>query len=1004
MELLTENEIRACEGVSLRLNHRVSRGEVLTVADLAGELDRTLKFLEELHLSTEERTRLLRFLETRYIVSQGAGSGGGELMDSRIPEWVPAAKPAASWPFWYRYERLLRSRLSPSALQELDSYTDRVLGKLGNPKVLPEGHPESWDVRGMVAGHVQSGKTSNYIGLICKAADAGYKLIVVLTGIHENLRVQTQERVDEGFIGKSARGNPRDPQHEPIGVGRINVPGCPAPPIAFWGTTQMPGGDFRTGSMTSFGVELRPDLPPVVLVVKKHASVLRRLVKWAVGAMEPDLPGKTGKYEDRLHDVPHFYRKGSPLLVIDDEADQASVDTVAGNIDDLGAANPDHDPTSINRLIRSLLRCFDRSGYVGYTATPFANILIHDGGFAKTHGDDLFPRDFIVNLPTPPSYVGPMAIFGRRAEEAGQGPLVDGLESVLVEEVRDHARNPDDIRETQGWMPPVHQQGHGIEGDLPASLRQAITDWTLAGGGMVCRGRDSEHHSMLIHVTRFQMVMDRLTERVNDYWDEWSQRVMNGDPTAMEELQGRWESSHPPAREAVLAARPHEATLLPDVSWSDLVAPDGSGRSALQRAVEGVRVLQVHGGTNGKPLEYRRGQQLKVIAVGGNKLSRGLTLENLTVSYFLRTTRMYDTLMQMGRWFGYRQGLLDLCRLYMPRDLRNWFEHMTDATEELREEFERMAAQGATPRAFGLRVRSHPVMTVTSSVKMRHGTRIQVSFSDSRPETVVFATERGAIERNWKRLKDTVEVLGAPAETHPRRARPDGRNATYRGFLWNGVGVARVAEFLKGLVTPEVATIAHGPRVAQYIERLAGRGELTEWTVFLRHNPDWESPDALPHGIRVGRSRRGRNPVERRPGLRGRLQGDTFATKILIDPEYESVDMDPGEYQRAIEERSRATGKPADHPLGYVRLSRPPQRGLLLIYCVQPYDGGYTSPAPGAEDVTIQLEPDTPLVGFAVSFPSSDSGERVEYIVGNVYLTEEIGRMRECEDREAMDA
>ncbi|MEP7121718.1 MAG: Z1 domain-containing protein [Byssovorax sp.] len=1004
MDLITVNEVSACETASQRLDRRVSGGDTLKIEDVVSELQKALNFLE-IDISTDERVRAQRYLETRYIVSQGPGENGGELKDSNIPDWTPRSKPSAEWPFWYRYQKLLKSRVAPTVLQDLDAYTDRILTRLGNPRLEPTGHPDQWDVRGMVAGHVQSGKTSNYIGLICKAADAGYKFIVVLTGIHENLRVQTQERIDEGFIGKKAAGNPKDP-HEATGVGRIPIPGVKLPPLAFWGTTQSPGGDFRDANLKGFGVDIRPDLPPVILVVKKNASVLRRLLKWVVGEREQDLPGKLGAYEDRLADVPHFYRTECPLLIIDDEADQASVDTAKGNIDDSGDANPDHDPTSINRLIRSILRCFDRSAYVGYTATPFANILIHDGGVTKTHGDDLFPRNFIINLPTSPTYVGPAAIFGHRSEEDGEHRVVDGLETVLLVEVKDHAANPYDIREKTGWMPPVHGQDHSFpqNAPLPASLTQAILDWTIAGAGLVCRGRGHEHHSMLIHVTRFQHVMDRLTTRVDAYWDDWAARVSNGDPIALRAIRERWDTSFPAAHAAVCKARPHEQSLLTPLTWGDLNAPDADGRTPLQRAVDGVKVIQVHGGATGKPLDYRKGHQLKVIAIGGNKLSRGLTLENLTVSYFLRTSRMYDTLMQMGRWFGYRPGVLDLCRLYMPPDLRAWFEHMADATEELRGEFERMAAQGATPRDFGLRVRSHPVMTVTSNVKMRNGSKILVTFSDTRPESIVFDATPAAITNNWTALEKLVEALGSPDAINPQRGRPGGVDETYRGFLWEKVDALKVIRFLAGLVTPSVATVAHGPRVSQFIEKLTRAGELKEWTIFLRNNQDSTlTLDSLPHGIKVGRSRRLRNPPEKDGKLRGLLRGSTFATKILIDSDYETLDIDAEGYAAALAKKREATKKDAARPGGYVRLIRPSTRGLLLLYNVQPYDPEIRS-KPELVEQNITLNPDLPLVGFAVSFPRSEKSERVEYVVGNVYLNEEVQKMRSYEDQEEQDA
>jgi hypothetical protein len=365
---------------------------------------------------------------------------------------------------------------------------------------------------------------------------------------------------------------------------------------------------------------------------------------------------------------------------------------------------------------------------------------------------------------------------------------------------------------------------------------------------------------------------------------------------------------------------------------------------------------------------------------------------------------MYDTLMQMGRWFGYRPGVLDLCRLYMPHELRTWFEHMADATEELREEFERMAAQGADPSAFGLRVRSHPVMTVTSGVKMRHGSKILVSFSDTRPESVAFDVTPDAIASNWAALGRLVESLGKPDETNPKRDRPGG-TLTYRGYLWKNVGAKEVVAFLRDLKTPATAIVAHGPRVSQYISKLADTGELIEWTVFLRNPNESDRSDMLPHELKVGRSKRLRNPEELRQERRGKLDGDTFSTKVLIDSDYETIDIDLEHYEKALEKKRKADNDNPNptQPGGYVRSERPPRQGLLLLYNVQPYDPKPRS-APALTEKTIGLVPDLPLVGFAVSFPRSEKSEKIEYVVGNVYLNAEVEQMRQDEDVEEQDA
>jgi len=991
---------------------RLREGDSLT-PELIREVVRGAPAMTGVDLDDAQVIRVVRNLEEVFIALTDVDAPGAILEAREIPAWVPASKPAVKWRFWYRYHQFLMQagKISPRDIQELHGYTDQILDHIGNPagtSLDGQPHPATWSIRGMVFGSVQSGKTSNYSGLICKAADAGYKVIVVLTGMHEDLRTQTQERIDENFIGHRSLGDPGKGAHQRVGVGKIRVPGA-ADPTVYWATHRNRGGDF--GSRRQIGMTLAPDAPTLILVVKKNAHVLRHLLSWIVG--DGLINTGPGHIEERLMPVPQYYAHAAcPLLIIDDEADQASVDTARGAIDDGGAANDAHDPKTINRLIRAILRCFPRSSYVGYTATPFANILIHEDGFSQQYGQDLFPRHFIISLPRPKAYVGPATIFGRADElddaagdalegdgDPGEGAERRGLPD-LIRIVEDHATPPDDLRAREGWMPPLHWTDHRV-GPLPDSVTAAIRDFTLAGAALAARGMGKRHHSMLIHVTRFQNVMNELHQRVNAHWQEWSTQVLNGDPVALTALKRRWNDSFLASNAAVRRKRPWEQGIEP-IPWETLITPERDGsRSPLQTAVDGVEVMQIHGGRQGQQLDYRSGQ-LKVIAIGGGKLSRGLTLENLTVSYFLRTSRMYDSLMQMGRWFGYRPGYLDLCRLYLQEDLFQWFQHMTDASEELRGELERMQARNATPQEYGLRVRSHPVMQVTSSVKMQNATQMRVGFSNTRPETISFITKPAVIRGNFKALSSLIKEMG-PGARDPVLERPDARNEddrvreqTYLGWQWEHVPAPRVIRFLRSMMTSETATVANASRVAQYIEQLTTHDELTEWTVFLRSNPRSERTDTLPHAVTPGRSRRGRSPTQNDPERRGLLPGGEFAIKVLIDSDYETVDIDLAGYREALEEKRRASRRAGreqapTRPGGAVRDVRPPERGLLLLYTVQPYDPADTKR--GFERTDILTDPDLPLVGFAISFPRSgrpDDETAVSYTVNNVYREMEI--------------
>src|SRR6185436_9692546 len=224
--------------------------------------------------------------------------------------------------------------------------------------------------------------------------------------------------------------------------------------------------------------------------------------------------------------------------------------------------------------------------------------------------------------------------------------------------------------------------------------------------------------------------------------------------------------------------------------WADV-------ETALPDAIADVEVRMING-TAKDALDYadQNGAALKVIAIGGDKLSRGLTLEGLCVSYFLRASKMYDTLMQMGRWFGYRPGYLDLCRLYTTSELVEWFGHIADAGEELRQEFDLMAESGATPREYGLKVQSHPVLMVTSQLKMRTARNLMVSFSGRLVETVSLYRDQKVLDGNLEAARRLLLSLKDPSEKNPIRMR-NGSRQEWKGFLWNGAPASEVINFLR---------------------------------------------------------------------------------------------------------------------------------------------------------------------------------------------------------------
>ncbi|QSX74604.1 Z1 domain-containing protein [Lysobacter arenosi] len=896
-----------------------------------------------------DRAELQRVLEERFTVYMPPalildGDDGHE-------DWLDQKRPEISWKFWDRYKLHISPKMPAMSFDlGVDRVTSDVLSRLEDPE-----RPGMWDRRGLVVGHVQSGKTANYTGLIAKAADAGYKVIIVLTGMHESLRCQTQIRLDEGFLGRKSQPRGSGAQSfVPTGVGLLD------PSVrANTGTSRFQGGDFNAAVAAQFGIS--PGGLPLLFVVKKNSSVLKNIISWITTAAVAHDPETGRKF------VP-----GVPVLVVDDEADQASVDTGRQKFDEYGQPDPEHNPKTINRQIRQILRLFERVAYVGYTATPFANIFIHDKGSTPDHGDDLFPRSFIVNIPHPDNYVGPAKVFGLDNDpEVG---LV-GVEALpLVRTVSDHA-DTDDDEETEGWMPPrqhaktAHIPLYDGESRVPPSLREAILSFLLAATVRSVRALAPAHNSMLIHVTRFTDVQKRVAVQVETELKDTVRRLVYGDgsrtPSIVDEMRGLWELSEGSFIETNLGCARILGSDVPDLpSWDEVQA-------ALPQLAKSVRVKIINGEA-ADILDYEEHKEgLNVIAIGGDKLSRGLTLEGLSVSYFLRSSKMYDTLMQMGRWFGYRDGYVDVCRLYIPSELIEWFGHIAMASEELRVEFEKMVANNGTPTEYGLKVRAHPVLLVTSAVKMANGTTMKLSFSGDVAETIIFDRNPDWLDRNRETTEAWLDGLCT---------RASGTKAG--GYIWNDVTSGEVLQLLKssGYRTHKDARRADAAILARYIEAQVAIGELTDWTVKLCSSGLSDAKSSAVCGKAVGLIRRQPFPV--------RQQRDRYTIRRLVSPSDERTGIGTVQLDDALAstrerwfrkpEKERDGKQPPDNAGGReIRAVRGKNNGLLLLYPLNSAELGSPQPERGV------------VMGLAISFPASDTAKEITYRVNKVYGRED---------------
>jgi hypothetical protein len=424
-------------------------------------------------------------------------------------------------------------------------------------------------------------------------------------------------------------------------------------------------------------------------------------------------------------------------------------------------------------------------------------------------------------------------------------------------------------------------------------------------------------------------------------------------------------------------------------SWGDVLG-------ALPDVLQDIEVRSING-TAKDALDYATpGAALKVIAVGGDKLARGLTLEGLCVSYFVRTSKMYDTLMQMGRWFGYRPGYLDLCRLYTSPDLVRWFAHIADASEELREEFDFMADAKLTPEQYGLKVMSHEVLTVTSPLKMRNAQTLSLSYSGTRPQTILFHRDSEIQQRNLDATDALIAALGDNWSRDPKYRRDGDQDSWPGARLWRDVDVSKVLSFLGAYTTHPSASSAKAELLSEFIVKMTDIGQLTKWSVALLGGGSGEGdPHTFPGGS-PSTSYSIRKTDD--PEDESKVDPKIFAIGVLTDPKDEGIDLEDDAWRKALALTRSASKRDPGNPPGFpsgkgIRQARKElggetDRGLLLLYPLTPY---FYKDKGRVRDRLIVSGWSKPIMAFAIAFPSSDKAITVEYQVNYLYWLQEYG-------------
>ena len=824
--------------------------------------------------------------------------------DKKSNLWLYKRKDDTPHAFFQRYKNYLRDDgFSLSVIDKIETICEKVLAYCADPLSGCEERK-----KGMVVGDVQSGKTANYLALINMAYDYGYKIVVLLAGMTDSLRLQTQKRTDIGVIGavSDTIGN----EIEYCGVG---LPNKEYYVIPFTNREN----DFAKFIQKNLNAAINDFKKPVILVVKKNKNILESVM-------------------ERLGPALQQYGSNS-LLIIDDEADNASINT----------AKPDKNPTAINRCIRGIFNNFPIVSYVGFTATPFANIFINPFD-DDPDNRDLFPEDFIVQLNAPDNYFGGRKVFSKEG---------------LARPIR--IINEDE----QNFLPVKHQKDSEYPG-LCESLKEAIHCFLINNVIRTLRGQGTKHRSMLINISVYNMMQDRIKDCVANYVMKLSQIIEQDSLYSKErfikneeikKIYDLFENSdfYKQIREGNA-----EKSIKP-VTWEEI-------QSGMYDEVTKIQTVVINKKEARFDYEDYDGIGARVIAIGGYVLSRGLTLEGLCVSYYSRNSTTYDTALQMCRWFGYRPGYEDLCRVYLSQINVESFNAVLDAVEDLKEQFAEMDIQDKKPKDFGLMVRESPdtletTLIVTARNKLRNSEEIvyHLNYGGTYADTSKLSKDPAVNKHNLNAFTQFASKL------HFRKIN--------NRFMAQNVSKKDVAEFIKKLKIPYVNKKFDTEGLSEYIEH---SDVFDQWDVVVATGESKEIPCFMDiFGPAVTRSFHVKETDSyiRIGGYNNRvLDPNIFDSGLWLSKEAKAQKLK----SKPPTIRGDATDLSA---LDYLELRDKP---ILVIY---PLDLKTKSDANTSEAVKKEIKEafaGEALLAFAIGFPTKESKKKLNYRVNKIKIKE----------------
>ena len=912
---------------------------------------------------------------------------------------------------------------------------------MGDPKAR-----EEFFVKGLVVGSVQAGKTQNFNAVINRAIDSGYGLIIVLVGLMEDLRNQTQLRIENDVVGEGLDIDTNALVKKGVGIIRRfgNLGDKSVTQII---SVTSAKSDFKK-SLLDADFSLNHTN---ILVCKKNVSVLRNLIVWLHDYLEEN--------KDQ-HDI--------PLLVLDDEADNASLNNE-------GKRGREY-ASKINGHIRALLALFKKKSYIGYTATPFANILADRNDAPENNWpityklrgqteqielprvDNLFPDDFIVLLNPPSNYIGAKQIFETTEPINNKAEL----KIPLIEIVDDHIEYfPDRVYSLENgelvgiqkitsqddWNSKIGQfnsyldfadyneyrrqtrsskPGDSFPKSLPDSLKDSVLCFILTIAiresrkpAIINSTMFNPHNSMLIHISRFTLWQNRLKNLIEIYVNELHASLQlddPGNPTSIFSTFKRiWYKYYSIIIEHVSDYLPngYEDEFLKPISFETIK------NTYLTEAIKGIEIKAINSSTGDK-LVYPKNTPKKYIAIGGNRLSRGFTLEGLSINYFVRSTDYSDTLFQMGRWFGYRPGYLDCCKLFITRNSVEKYDLVTRTIEELEIEFRKMEEKNRKPSDFILRVKKHPgTLKITRPTILRDTKEVNWSYQDSLEQSTNFDIRKKKIEAVWEQFKNNI----ADNYRFVVKKKDDGVNDA--GFLIAQTDIQGVIETLRNENNFGSDTCES---IIKFLERCQEVGKLRNWTIAIKTTGRAKANEGkgilkrsesnLPVDITMS-VRRGPGKEEGVKYYREKfIQSKRFSASgksanlisagldmavLLTDIQIKSaarefIDSRRNYYKKKYPEwTSEQINKKAEEvniPERVYREEMTDQEGLLVIYILDSYYVFLQEK--GKEDSQLkkiveseEIDLNIPLIGYAIGFPPIEPDPGGVYVHGNYGFEED---------------